>query len=60
MTDTRTGQNAARAFSARKQTAIAVGLAGLLAWHSALSNYLFAPSAGMAISRLPRLSDRDL
>ena len=52
MTDTRTGQNAARAFSARKQTAIAVGLAGLLAWHSALSNYLFAPSAGMAISPL--------
>lgn len=52
MTKTRMGQNVPHAFSACGQAAIAIGLAGLLAWHSALSNYLFAPSAGMAVSPL--------
>lgn len=52
MTKIRMGQNAAHSFGACGQAMIAVGLAGLLAWHSAISNYLFAPSAGMAVSPL--------
>lgn len=48
----RMGQNVPHAFDACGQAMITIGLAGLLAWHSALSNYLFAPSAGMAISPL--------
>ena len=52
MTKIRMGQNVPHAFGACSQTMITIGLAGLLAWHSALSNYLFAPSAGMAISPL--------
>ena len=52
MTKIRMGQNVPHAFGACGQTMITIGLAGLLAWHSALSNYLFAPSAGMAISPL--------
>ena len=52
MTKTRMRHNAPHAFDACGQATVAIGLAGLLAWHSALSNYLFVPSAGMAVSPL--------
>lgn len=52
MTKTRIRQNTSHAFGSCGQATTVVGLAGLLAWHSALSNYFFAPSAGMAISPL--------
>ena len=51
MTKIRMGQNVPHAFGACSQTMITIGLAGLLAWHSALSNFS-RPSAGMAISPL--------
>ena len=51
-TKTCMGHTTSHAFGACGQAATAIGLAGLLAWHSALSNYLFAPSAGMAVSPL--------